>query len=136
MAVTKKRKGAERKTGSSRAKVKHILAKRQAEAAIDPRTKPWARKLHSSRLMYLRNDPDFLAMVKIGRVMNSVTYCITTLVAFEQIETNKTHLRQFRRSQIMLAGFVHETVGFVAQLHDPKLARLGHVLTCCSRPSQ
>ncbi len=113
MAVTKKRKGAQRKTGSSRAKMRQILAKAQAEAEIDPRMKRWARKLHSSHLMHLRNDPDFLTMVKIGRVMNSLTYCITTLTMFDQFETNLTHMRQFRRSQIMLGGFVHETVELV-----------------------
>ena len=113
MAVAKKRKGAVRRTGSSSAKVKKLLAKAQADAEVDPRMKRWARKLHSSRLMYLRNDPDFLTMVKIGRAMNSITYCITSITTFDQFETDRTHMRQFRRSQIMLGGFIHEAVELV-----------------------
>ncbi len=113
MAVAKKRKGAVRKTGSSRAKVKHILAKKQAELAVDPRTKRWARKLHSSRLMYLRNDPDFVAMIKIGRVMNALGYCITNMVTFRDWQTNRTHERQQRRTWVMLGGFLHEAIEVV-----------------------
>ena len=102
--------------GDARAKVKKLIAKAQAEAEIDPRMKRWARKLHSSRLMYLRNDPDFLTMVKIGRAMNSITYCITTAVTFDKFETDRTHMRQFRRSLIMLGGFVHEAVELVSSI--------------------
>lgn len=107
MAVAKKRKGAARRTGSSKAKVKKFILKEQAEAALDPRMKPWARKLHSSRLMYLRNDPDFLTMIKIGRVMNALGYCVTNIMTFDKWMTNKTHERQLRRSWMMLGGFLH-----------------------------
>lgn len=113
MAVARKRKGVSRKGGSSQTKVKQLLAKAKEQASGDPMDKPWARKLHSSRLMFLRNDPDFITVIKIGRVMNALAYCTTNVLTFKDFMTNKTHERQLRRTWMMLGGFLHEAIQVV-----------------------
>jgi len=112
MAVSKKRKGADRRTGSTRAKVKQVLVKEKTKAETDPAKKRWARKLHSSHLMQLRNDPDFLTMIKIGRVMNALNFCITTIVSCKDYE-NLTQRRQAKRAYFLLGGYVHQAIALV-----------------------
>jgi len=112
MASNKKRKGVSRGTGTSRAKMNKVLAKARAKAAEDPATKRWSKKLHSSRLMLLRNDPDFLTMIKIGRVMNALNFCMTTVRAFPDFD-NWTHRRQVARANFLLGGYIHQAIMLV-----------------------
>jgi hypothetical protein len=89
-----------------------VIAKANERAAEDPATKRWARKLHSSRLMFLREDPDFLTMIKIGRVMNALNFCITTVSTFRDYD-NLTHRRQGKRAYFLLGGYVHQAIVLV-----------------------
>ena len=60
MPVSKKRKRAGK------------VVKRQAvELPVRDLSKQWNIKIKASQLIYLKDDPDFLTMVKFGRAINA-----------------------------------------------------------------
>lgn len=88
-----------RKNGNSRQK---------KTVAVKPpqRTERWSANLNGSRLMYLRNDPDFLTIIKIGRAVNAICFAMNSLY-YEDGKTVSS-VRQYRRGCFILAGYLHE----------------------------
>lgn len=78
-------------------------------------TEKWARKLHSSRLMHLRDDPDFLTMIKVGRVMNAVSFCVCDLANYRE-ERTVAETRQNRRAIFLLGGYLHQAITLVDRI--------------------
>ncbi|MBV9242648.1 MAG: hypothetical protein JO314_11630 [Acidobacteria bacterium] len=117
MAISRKRKGAKRQTGSSKAKILGIRDRLTAEMAKpDPENgKPWRVQLNGSRLAYLRGDPDFLTLVKIGRVMNAIAFAVHGAV-YGDPEGSVVGARQYRRSLYVAAGYVHEGIRLVQSI--------------------
>lgn len=101
MPVSKKRK-------------KAVNGQRRMPAA-PVRTERWAANLNGSRLMYLRNDPDFLTMIKIGRVTNAVAYGLTDVLGNDE-RKSALGRRQFRRGLFVLAGYLHEGIRLVQSI--------------------
>lgn len=96
-------------------KRKNVVNKqRRVVPSPPPKTGRWAASLNGSRLMYLRNDPDFLTIIKIGRVTNAVCYALTNVIR----EDGKTvaSVRQFRRGCFVLAGYLHERLKLVQSI--------------------
>ncbi len=68
-------------------------------------------------MIYLKNDPDFLMMVKMGRMLNAVLYAVTSMAPFM---THPTHIarRQYRRGLFVLAGYLHESINIIRNVED------------------
>lgn len=96
MAVSKKRKGASNKP---RRKVMNPMAA--------PRSTVWRTHLNGGRLPFLKKDPDFLAIVKMGRVVNAIYYAIQSMG--DQIgKDSPTSVRQAKRAFWVLGGYLHQ----------------------------
>lgn len=63
----------------------------------------WNLKIKASQMIYLKNDPDFLMMVKMGRMLNAVLFAMTAIAPYTQYPTHIA-LRQYRRGMFVLAG--------------------------------
>ena len=105
MPVSKKRKRAGKKVV------------RQAVVTTPDLSKSWNLKIKPSQMIYLKNDPDFLMMVKMGRMLNAVLYAITSIAPFI---ASPTHLarRQYRRGLMVLAGYLHESIIIIRNVED------------------
>lgn len=64
----------------------------------------------------LRSKPEFLAFVKAGRALNSITFAMRIL---DESKAGSSHIeeRQARKSITILAGFLHEGRLLVEKLH-------------------
>ncbi len=70
MPVSKKRKRAGKK-----------VVRREVVTAPDL-SKSWNLKIKPSQMIYLKNDPDFLMLVKMGRILNAVLYAVTSMAPY------------------------------------------------------
>jgi hypothetical protein len=85
MPVSKKRKRAGK------------VVKRQAvELPARDLSKRWSLKIKPSQLIYLKDDPDFLMMVKFGRAINALSFASTVVASWMNDDTNIGR-RQYRR---------------------------------------
>jgi len=75
----------------------------------------WAVTLNGSRLMYIRNDPDFLTIIKVGRVMNAISYAMTDVASYEPLGT-VLGTRQYRRAMFVLGGYLHEGIKLIQSI--------------------
>lgn len=112
---------------SKHRKTAHKRSRTPKKATLIP-TVHWAKKLHSSRLMHLRNDPDFEAMVKIGRVMNTLSFCVTDMNTYGAKNT-ATSIRQYMRAAFLLGGYVHQGAQLIRTIsrrykREPAFAKL------------
>ena len=82
----------------------------------------WEFKLHSSHVIQLRNDPDFIAMIKIGRAMNALWFGLSTVVNSIEMRNNAERRLHVRAGHI-LGGYLHEAIELVDRL---KGRYLGH----------
>ena len=46
-------------------------------------SKQWSLKIKPSQLIYLKDDPDFLTMVKFGRGINALSFAVVASVGFD-----------------------------------------------------
>ena len=44
-------------------------------------SKQWSLKIKPSQLIYLKDDPDFLTMVKFGRAINALSFASTVIAS-------------------------------------------------------
>lgn len=72
-------------------------------------------KLHGSRLMYLRDDPDFMTMVKIGRVINALSFCLENIVKNRDQKT-ACESSSYRRAHFLLGGYVHQGITLIDRI--------------------
>lgn len=108
MAVSKKRK----KAGKPVKRQQVVLPQRQHDFP-----ERWELKIKASQMIYLKNDPDFLLMVKIGRMLNAVTFALTIFTSFRPF-TNKVGCRQTRRGLFVLAGYIHESISIIKNVEE------------------
>lgn len=54
----------------------------------------WDIKVKASQVHYLKSDPDFLLMLKIGRVLNAITFAMAAYASFLNHEDSHLGLRQ------------------------------------------
>jgi len=111
MPVSKRRKGV---TGK----------RRTVKPAVTATTDRWSVKLNGSRLLHIRNDPDFLTIIKIGRVMNAVAYGVTDIASYREHST-VMHTRQFRRACFVLGGYLHQGITLVKAIKGRYLTEPG-----------
>ena len=97
MPVSKKRKRAGKKVV------------RQAVVTTPNYSKRWNLKLKPSQMIYLKDDPDFLMMLKMGRMLNALLFSMTSVAQFIK---NDSYLakRQYRRGLFILASYLHESI--------------------------
>lgn len=108
MPTSKKRKGAKKRT------VRRVMPAQNLG-------EKWNWKLHASRLVNVCSDPDFLNIVKIGRVMNAVDFGVTS-IAIGMKQENMTTTRHYRRGNFVLAGYLHEGIALVDLIKGRYLA--------------
>ena len=75
-------------------------------------SKQWNVKIKASQLIYLKDDPDFLTMVKFGRAINALSFAMVVAAASMN---DQSHIgrRQYRRGLFVLAGYLHQTIALV-----------------------
>jgi hypothetical protein len=106
MPVSKKRKRAGK------------AVKRQvAELPVRDTSKQWSLKIKASQFIYLKDDPDFLTMVKFGRAINALSFASTVVVSWMQDSSNVGR-RQYRRGLFVLAGYLHQTINIIRGVGD------------------
>lgn len=94
------------------------MVKRQAvPLPVHDTSKRWSLKINPSQLIYLKNDPDFLLMVKFGRAINALAFASTVVASWYNVDTNVGR-RQFRRGLFVLAGYVHQTINIIRNVGD------------------
>ncbi len=97
MPVSKKRKRAGK------------VVKKQPVVTAPDLSQSWNLKLKPSQMIYLKNDPDFLMMVKMGRMLNALLFAMTSVAQFAKSDTYLAK-RQYRRGLFVLAGYLHESI--------------------------
>ncbi|MEQ1924249.1 MAG: hypothetical protein ABL952_17245, partial [Pyrinomonadaceae bacterium] len=103
---------------SKKRKLRGKTVKRQAvPLPVRETSKRWSWKIKPSQLLYLREDPDFLTMVKFGRAMNALAFASTLLVHWAKDHSNVGR-RQNRRGLFVLAGYLHQTIMLVRGVGD------------------
>ena len=106
MPVSKKRKRAGK------------AVKRQAvELPMRDPSKQWSLKIKASQFVYLKDDPDFLTLVKFGRAINALSFA-STVVANSNGDTSNVGRRQYRRGLFVLAGYLHQTINIIRGVGD------------------
>jgi len=106
MPLSKKRK----RSGKP---VKH----QPVQVAVRDESKRWSLKLNPAQLIYLKDDPDFLLMVKFGRAINALSYA-SVVTATWMMDDSYTGRRQWRRGLFVLAGYLHQTLNIVKGVGD------------------
>lgn len=77
----------------------------------------WTMRIKPSQMIHLRDDPDFLMIVKMGRIINAVLYAQTTIIQFG-VEDRYLNRRQYRRGLFVLAGYLHEAINILRHVED------------------
>ena len=80
-------------------------------------SKQWSLKIKPSQLIYLKDDPDFLTMVKFGRAINALSFA-STVVASWMGDNSNVGRRQYRRGLFVLAGYLHQTLEIIRGVGD------------------
>lgn len=70
----------------------------------------WVLKLKATHLAELRNDPDFLTLIKMGRIMNAIGYAATGVLQHGLDQSTFLAQRQYIRGMFVLAGYTHQAV--------------------------
>jgi hypothetical protein len=103
---------------------KNSKGKRRTITPLVPvKTERWNVKLNGSRLLNIRNDPDFLTIIKIGRVMNAVAYGVTDIGSYNVNTALCT--RQYRRALFVLGGYLHQSITLVSAIKGRYLTEPG-----------
>ncbi len=105
MPVSKKRKRAGKKVV------------RQPVVTTPGLSKSWNLKIKPSQMIYLKNDPDFLMMVKMGRILNAVLFALTSMAPYVTYPTQIAR-RQYRRGLMVLAGYLHESINILRNVDE------------------
>jgi hypothetical protein len=86
-----------------------------ATVTPEPKSTRWTVKLNPSRLAFIKNNPDFLTLIKIGRALNAVSFGATGIMECNKLRSF-VELRQYRRSYLILGGYLHESIKLVDSL--------------------
>lgn len=97
---------------------KHLV--RKPLTLTKEKTERWNIKLNGSRLAFLRDNPDFMTMIKIGRAMNAVLYAMQTVLDNREPKTI-VQTRQYRRGCFVLAGYLHQGIRLIPTIQRPYL---------------
>lgn len=106
MPVSKKRKRAGKP-----------VQRRGFEPYMPDATKRWKLKIKPEQFIYLRDDPDFLMLIKFGRAINAISFALTNVASFGECKTN-VQTRQYRRGLFVLAGYLHQTINLIRGVGD------------------
>lgn len=98
----------------SRKRKIHGKAVKRADVVMPERdaSRRWSLKIKPTQLIYLKNDPDFLTMVKFGRAINALSFAVTVVATHMKMDTNVGR-RQYRRGLFVLAGYLHQTMSII-----------------------
>ena len=70
---------------SKKRKLRGKTVKRQpVQMPVRDTSKQWSLKIKPSQLIYLKDDPDFLTMVKFGRAINDLSFASTVVASSMQ----------------------------------------------------
>lgn len=92
--------------------------KRNITSTPDEKSRPIYLKRH--RFNILKKTPDFVAFVKLGRIVNSIAFCSQILTDYQN-DQSPTALRHFFRSAFISAGYLHEAIELV---HNMRMAHI------------
>ncbi len=74
---------------SKKRKIFGKTVKRQEVKYVPPEmSKSWELKIKASQIHYLKSDPDFLAFIKAGRMLNAILFASTPLVQYVADESH------------------------------------------------
>ncbi len=103
---------------SKKRKLRGKVVKRQPVGLpMRDTSKQWSLKIKASQFIYLKDDPDFLAMVKFGRAINALSFASTVVVGSMKDNSNVGR-RQYRRGLFVLAGYLHQTINIIRGVGD------------------
>lgn len=80
-------------------------------------TKRWRLKIKPEQFVYLRDDPDFLMLIKFGRAINAISFALCNVASFAECKSN-VQRRQNRRGLFVLAGYLHQTINLIRGVSD------------------
>jgi hypothetical protein len=80
-----------------------------------PKSRIWRAQLNGSRLHFLRRDPDFLALIKMGRVVNATLFGVQSMADHAK-GSSPMEMRQSRRAFWVHSGYLHEGLVLVKSL--------------------
>jgi hypothetical protein len=72
----------------------------------------WSVTLNGAYFRFLKDEPDFQTMVKIGRAVNALGYAMQT-VHDSMGDTSNIGRRQYHRGIFVLAGYLHQSIKIV-----------------------
>jgi len=111
MAISKKRK--------SSGKRKRPKFTQNPPEAGDER---FGLRLKGSRLMYLKGDPDFQAVIRMGRLLNSIMFASQAMADYFGDES-ATGTRQTHRAFYVLCGYLHQGIQVVSWIRPRYLGQ-------------
>ncbi len=103
MPVSKRRKGANSKP------------RRVGLAPQQVSTTRWKATLNGARLQFLKKDPDFPALLKIGRLLNTILFAVQC-IGDHMEENTVVDTRQHRRAFFVLGGYLHQGLSVVRSI--------------------
>ena len=103
---------------SRKRKILGKAVKRQTvQLPVRDTSKQWSLKIKPAQLIYLKDDPDFLTMVKFGRAINALSFASTVVAGWMKDDSNVGR-RQYRRGLFVLAGYLHQTINIIRGVGD------------------
>ncbi len=94
------------------------LKKREAFKPPPP-TNPerWNIVLNGAHFNYLKDDPDFRSMIKLGRAINAIGFASQAIGDYLN-DTSFRGRRQYHRGLFVLAGYLHEGIMITRSIKD------------------
>src|SRR5688572_2384531 len=92
-------------------------SRRIVTAAQETRTGPDGPVyIQESELDTLRSHEDFIALAKVGRAVNALTFCMQCMA--DHPKATPVSLRQSVRSAFIVGGYIHETFKLAKSLQE------------------
>lgn len=100
---------------TSKHRKKHGVKKRRFVELNETKTPTTRIRIRKHRFREVRNNPDFLALVKVGRAVNAVTSGIKFISDYMD-DNSPVGRRQYYRAFFMTGGFLYEGLELVTSL--------------------
>src|SRR4029079_15456267 len=74
-------------------------------------------RIKRHRFPFLKNDDDFLALVKVGRLINTIAFGLQNIVDYGDLKS-PVERRQYYRAFFISGGYLHEGIQLAASLRQ------------------
>lgn len=96
---------------------KQRISRLQTAAGSNETTPDKPIRIRRHRFAFLRKNEDFLTMIRVGRLLNSLAFCLRCIDDFND-DKSPVGRRQYMRALFLLGGFLHEGLDLVASLRS------------------